>query len=270
MNFFQAILLGIIQGLTEFIPVSSSGHLVLSQYYFGIEATQDITFEVFLHLGSLLAVIIFFRKQIWDLIRSLFYWMPNLRNEAHRKNRAIIVYLIVATMATGIFYLIFNNILKGAYENPLLVSFMLLITGAMIFASDFIKTTSVPASNIGFLKSLFIGLAQGLAIFPGISRSGSTITAALFCGVKRKDAAHFSFLLSIPAILAANISEFSALMALDSRSLHMYLAGFVASFLAAYLVIAVLIRIIQAGSLKYFAYYVWLIALGSIFYILTH
>lgn len=270
MNVLQAIFLGIIQGLTEFIPVSSSGHLVLSQYYFGIGSSQDISFEVFLHLGSLLAVVIFFRKQIWDLICALFHWKQNIQNEIHRKNRAVIMYLILATFATGIFFLIFKGILKQSYENPLLVSFMLLITGAMIFASDYIKNTSVPISNIGILKSLFIGLIQGVAIIPGISRSGCTITASLFCGIKRKDAANFSFLLSIPAILAANVSELPALKALDPSVLNIYIAGFVASFIAAYLVIAILIRLIQAGSLKYFSFYLWLIGIASIAYILLH
>ncbi|MDD3103049.1 MAG: undecaprenyl-diphosphate phosphatase [Candidatus Cloacimonetes bacterium] len=268
MSFLQAIILGIVQGLTEFIPVSSSGHLVLAQHYFGIESVDNITVEVFMHLGTLLAVLIFFHKQIWELILSLFYWKPNLKNEVHRQNRSVIVYLIIATLVTGVFYLIFKDMLKQAYQSPLLVSFMLIITGAMIFASDFVKNTSIPASGTGFLKSAFIGLAQGLAIMPGISRSGATITASLLCGIKRKDAAHFSFLLSIPAILAANLSEFSALISLDTRVLGIYLAGFISSFVAGYLVIAVLIRLIQAGSLKYFAYYVWLVAITSITFIL--
>lgn len=266
MNFLQAIFFGIVQGLTEFIPVSSSGHLVLAKYYFGLEA--DLTFDIFMHLGTLLAVFIFFRKQIWELIHSLFCWKPTVENEPHRKNRVLIVYLLVATFVTGVFYLIFKDPLKQAFQSPLLVSFMLIITGALIFVSDFVKNTSTPSSSTGFLKSAFIGLAQGLSMIPGISRSGSTITAALFCGMKRKDAAHFSFLLSIPIILGANLVELPALLALDTTVLGIYLAGFVASFAAGYLVIAALIRLIQAGSLKYFAYYVWVLALFSIGHIL--
>ncbi|MCK9558015.1 MAG: undecaprenyl-diphosphate phosphatase [Candidatus Cloacimonetes bacterium] len=264
MNFLQTVLLGLVQGLTEFIPVSSSGHLVLAQHFLGIEAGGDISFEVFMHLGTLLAVFIFFHRQIWDLIISLFSWKSGLDGETHRKNRSIIAYLIIATLATGLFYLIFDDMLKGAYDKPLFVAIMLLITGILIFASDFVKNTSVPASNIGFIKSVLIGLAQGIAIIPGISRSGTTITAALFCGVKRKDAAYFSFMLSIPAILAANISEMGSLMALDMSILHLYITGFVVSFISGYLVIAFLIRLIQSGSLKYFAFYVWLVSAISI------
>ncbi|MCB5249317.1 MAG: undecaprenyl-diphosphate phosphatase [Candidatus Cloacimonadales bacterium] len=268
MNFFQAIFLGLIQGLTEFIPVSSSGHLVLAQHFLGIEGGGDISFEIFMHLGTLVAVIIFFHRQIWDLIMSLFSWKSGLDGENHRKNRSIIAYLIIATLATGFFYLIFGDLLKGAYDKPLFVAFMLLFTGILIFVSDFVKNTSTPSSNIGIIKSVLIGLAQGIAIIPGISRSGSTISASLFCGVKRKDAAHFSFLLSIPAILAANIGELESLMALDMSVLHIYLAGLVASFVSGYMVIAFLIRLIQSGSLKYFAYYVWLISLLAITLIL--
>jgi undecaprenyl-diphosphatase len=268
MTFLQSIFLGIIQGLTEFIPVSSSGHLVLAQYFFGIGGTEDITFEVFVHLGTLFAVLIFFFRQIKDLTISLFSWKPNLDAERHRNNRSMILYLVVATLATGAVYMLFKDFFKEAYGRPLLVSIMLLITGAMIFISDFIKDTPVPASNIGVFKSILIGIAQAFAIIPGISRSGSTITASLFCKVKRRDAAQYSFLLSIPAILAANVSEFSALMALESSQLAVYIAGFLASFISGYLVIAVLIRLIQSSSLKYFAYYVWALAGVSIFVIL--
>jgi len=268
MNILQAIFLGIVQGLTEFIPVSSSGHLVLAQHFFGMEAGADISFEIFMHLGTLLAVLIFFRMQLWDLLKSLFCWSPKLGGEVHRKNRSIILYLVIATLATGLMYILFKDRFEMAYQNPLFVAFMLLITGIMIFSSDFVKNTAVPASNIGVIKSVIIGLVQGLAILPGISRSGSTITASLFCNVKRKDAAHFSFLLSILAILAANLKEFNVLMNLDTGVIPQYIAGFIASFISGYLVIAILIRLIQGGNLKYFAYYVWFVGLAAIGYFL--
>jgi undecaprenyl-diphosphatase len=268
MSILQALFLGIVQGLTEFIPVSSSGHLVLAQYFFSINSGDNITFEVFVHLGTLFAVLIFFRKQIWELIMALFCWSPKLGGEAHRKNRSLILYILIATAATGLFYLIFKDILEGAYGNPVLVSMMLVITGLIIFFSDYAHNTAIPATNMGFIKSILIGLAQGFAILPGISRSGSTIGASLFCGIKRKDAAHFSFLLSIPAILAANVKEFPQIVTLESAMLHVYLVGFAASFISGYLVIALLIRLIQAGNLKYFAFYLWFIAAFSITFLL--
>lgn len=264
MSFFTAILLGILQGLTEFIPVSSSGHLVLAQHFLGIQGETNITFEVFLHLGTLVAVVLYFYKQVWELVISLFSWRRSLDGETHRKNRCLVSYIIIATLTTMLFYLLFSGALKAAYGSPLLVACMLAITGGLIFSSDYIRDPSVPASNMGVLKSVFIGLGQGLAIMPGISRSGTTIAVSLYSGIKRKDAAQFSFLLSIPAILGANVSEFSALKALDTSVLHVYLAGFFASFIVGYLVIAFLIRMIQAGQLKYFAFYCWFIASLSI------
>lgn len=264
MNFLHSILLGIIQGLTEFLPVSSSGHLVLFQHFLGLKESGDVAFEVFLHLGTLLAVLIYFRQMIWDLLGSLLRWKDSPQNQHHRYNRALIMYLILATLGTGIVYLAFGNLFESFYSKPLIVAFMLLVTGAIVFASDYVKGGSLPAVSMGALRAIIIGLVQGLAIIPGISRSGSTIGASLFVGLRRKDAASFSFLLSIPAILAANLKEFRVLAALDTAMLLKYLAGFVMAFGVAYLVISVLINMIQRGTLKYFAFYCWGLGLLSI------
>lgn len=264
MSLLSAIILGIIQGLTEFIPVSSSGHLVLAQTFWNVQSEQSITFEVFIHLGTLLAVVIYFHRQLWELIRSLFCWGRNLQSESNRQNRTLILYLIYATLTTGLFYLIFEDRLKSAYQNPMLVALLIGITGLVIFISDYVKNTSIPASNLGFFKAVIIGLAQGCAILPGISRSGSTIATSLFMGMRRKDIAHFSFILSIPAILGANVSEFSKLKSLDATELHVYIAGFIAAFISGYIVIAFLIRLIQTGQLKYFAFYCWFISSLSV------
>ncbi|MDD3536427.1 MAG: undecaprenyl-diphosphate phosphatase [Candidatus Cloacimonetes bacterium] len=267
MNFLQAIFLGLVQGLTEFIPVSSSGHLALVQHFFGIDTGQDLSFEIFLHLGTLLAVILYFRVLLWELIQSLFFWQPTIKNETHRHNRFSILYLVIATAATGILYLLFNRQFEAAYQNPVLVSIFLIITGTIILYSDFYKNNALPAANMGFMRALFIGLAQGLAILPGISRSGSTLSASIFCNIKRKDAAHFSFLLSIPAILAANVKEFKTILSLDTSLLPQYLAGFAVAFVSGYLVIAFLIRLIQGGKLKYFSIYLWVVGLASLSYL---
>lgn len=267
MNFLQAIFLGLVQGLTEFIPVSSSGHLVLVQHFFDIDTGQDISFEIFLHLGTLFAVILYFRVLLWELIQSLFFWQPSIKNETHRQNRFLILYLGIATFATGVIYLGFKSYFEAAYQSPLLVSLFLIITGILIFGSDFFKNNALPATNMGVLRALIIGLAQGLAILPGISRSGSTLSASVFCNIKRKDAAHFSFLLSIPAILAANVKELKTILSLDTSLLPQYLAGFAVAFVSGYLVIAFLIRLIQGGKLKYFAIYLWIVGLASLSYL---
>lgn len=264
MNFISAILLGLLQGLTEFIPVSSSGHLVLIQHFFKLGENQNITFEVFLHLGTLFAVLAYFRNTILDLLVSLFNWKNTVSREIHRKNRNLIAYLIVSTFLTGFVYLIFGDTFKRIYDMPGLVAGLLLATGAMVFLSDFFRDAGIPASNMGNLRAMLIGLGQGIAILPGISRSGTTLTFSLATGIKRQDAAHYSFLLSIPAILAANLSEFKVLASLDTRMIFIYLAGFVASFVSGYLVIAFLIRLIVGSRIKVFAIYCWVAGLISL------
>ncbi|HQM03892.1 MAG TPA: undecaprenyl-diphosphate phosphatase [Candidatus Cloacimonas sp.] len=264
MSFLQAILMGIIQGLTEFIPVSSSGHLVLVQHFFGIGDSENIVFELFMHLGTLLAVLVFFRKTLWELIQSLFSWGNTVNREQHRKNRTLVYYLIISTLATGIIYLLFGNYEEAVFKMPMLVAVFLLVTGLIVFVSDYFNDKGIPASNIGFLRSVLIGIGQGIAIMPGISRSGTTIACSLATGMKRKDAAQYSFLLSIPAILAGNFSQYKEFAKLESQQLLNYIAGFVCSFLAGYLVIAFLIRLIEVSRLKYFAFYCWIIGLFSI------
>jgi len=259
-----SILLGLLQGLTEFIPVSSSGHLVLIQHFFKQGDSQNIAFEVFLHLGTLFAVLVFFRATLRDLLISLFNWKNTVNREIHRKNRNLIAYLIISTFLTAIVYLIFGDTFERVYEMPGLVAGLLLATGAMVFISDYFHDSGIPASNMGNLRAMLIGLGQGMAILPGISRSGTTLTFSLATGLKREDAAHYSFLLSIPAILAANISEFKVLATLDTQLLSSYLAGFVTSFLSGYLVIAFLIRLIVSNRIKFFAFYCWAAGLISL------
>ncbi|MDD2228320.1 MAG: undecaprenyl-diphosphate phosphatase [Candidatus Cloacimonetes bacterium] len=264
MSFFQAIYLGIIQGLTEFIPVSSSGHLVLTQYFWGIGENSSIVFELFMHLGTLLAVVVYFRSMLWDLLKSLFSWKNTMNQENHRKNRNIVLYLFIATLGTGIVYSLFGASIKHVYDLPGVVAALLIVTGTIVFASDYLKDGGIPASSMGFWRSIIIGISQGFAILPGISRSGTTIAASLATGIKRRDAAHFSFLLSVPAILAANLSEYKSFMKLDASSLYSYLAGFVSAFVVGYFVISFLIRLIESSHLKYFAYYCWFIGVLSL------
>lgn len=268
MSFISAVLLGILQGLTEFLPVSSSGHLVLAQHFLGIQDSGNTLFEVFMHLGTLLAVLVFFRMRIWSLTVSLFSWKHTLRHQDHRRNRNIILYLFCATVATGLIYLLFGKIFEGLYSKPLIVSVMLLVTGMIVFVSDHLRSGDIPASNMGIPRSILIGLIQGIAIIPGISRSGSTITGSLLSGVRRQEAAEFSFLLSIPAILAANVVNLGLFKQLTWSEFGSYLGGFVAAFGVGYLVIGFLLELISQARLRYFAYYCWAIGAISIALIL--
>jgi len=267
MSFLQSIILGIIQGLTEFLPVSSSGHLVLAGHFFGLEERGDIVFEIFLHLGTALAVIVFYRKTLWELLKSLFIWKKTIDSQVHYHNRMMIIYILVATLATIGIYLPFNDILESLFSEPLIVAIMLSVTGVIVFSSDLIKDRAIPARSMGLMRSVFIGIGQGIAIIPGISRSGTTISFSLMTGIKRQDAAMFSFLLSLPAILGANIIEFKALAMLEKAMLMKYVSGFLCSFLVGYAVIAILIDLIRRSKLKYFAFYCWFVSIITVSYL---
>ncbi len=253
----KSLILGIIQGLTEFIPVSSSGHLVLANHFLRFEL-QDLTFEVMLHIGTLFSVLIYFRKDIYKLLNSLVKVSDN--SSEHVANRKILLYLAVATIVTGVIGVVFKDIVEGIFHNPLFSSLMLFVTGAIVFSSDFIKDRGIPSHNQGYWRSIVIGASQALALLPGISRSGSTITASLAVGIKRTQAARFSFLLSIPAILGAAILDMRKITSIDSSLYLGYLIGTIAAFISGYLVIALLLEMIKKRKLKYVAFYCWAVA----------
>ena len=258
----KSIIFGIIQGLTEFLPVSSSGHLVLSQHFLnkGVE-NSDLTFEVFLHLGSLLAVFIYFRKDIANLFLSIFKWD---KNENTVNNHKTILYLLIATFVTGIFGFTCKDFFESLFSNALLVAVFISVTGIILFISDKLSEGKLNTHDLGFKKSLLIGLGQTIAITPGISRSGTTIAFSLFTKMKREEAARFSFLLSIPAILGANIGEINSLLNLNKLAFINYSAGFLAAFISGYLVIGLLLSMIKKAKLKIFSYYCWTVSLISI------
>ncbi|MBT3756098.1 MAG: undecaprenyl-diphosphate phosphatase [Candidatus Cloacimonetes bacterium] len=258
MEIFKAVLLGIIQGLTEFLPISSSGHLVLAEHYLKFN-NPDISFEIILHLGSLFAVLLYFHKDISSLLKSLFLFKN--KETIHTRNRNTIFYLLVATTVTGILGLYFEEPLTKAFSSLYIPSFMLIITGFILYISDKIEPSGIKTYQLGVKKSILIGLVQAFAILPGISRSGTTITVGIFAGLDREEAARFSFILSIPAILGANIHKFSSILNLDRSLWVSYILGTFAAFISGYAVISFLITIVKKQKLKYFAIYCWLIAI---------
>lgn len=267
MELFKAIILGIIQGLTEFLPISSSGHLVLAEHYLNFN-NPDISFEIILHLGSLFAVLLYFRKDILSLIKSLILFKN--KELQHVKNRNTVFYIIVATTVTGILGLYFEDPLTKAFSSLYIPSFMLIITGFILYISDKIEPEGIKTHQLGIKKSILIGLAQAFAILPGISRSGTTITVGIFAGLDREEAARFSFILSVPAILGANILKFSSIINLDKSLWLAYFLGTVAAFTSGYLVISFLISVVKKQKLKYFAFYCWLIAIITLILYIKH
>jgi len=267
MTLFESILLGTIQGLTEFLPVSSSGHLVLGQHFLGINE-PGISFEIIVHLGSLLAVLLYFYKDIIALLSSLTKIFSSKKSYQDVNNIKIIVYLFVATFVTAIIGFTFKDNFEALYDIPWTVSIALFVTGLILYISDKIPNGNFNDYNIGWVKAIFIGIGQALAIIPGISRSGTTIAFSLFSRMKRENAAKFSFLLSIPAILGAALLDFKDMKANELATMGRYSAGAVAAFISGFLVIALLINLIQKKKLKYFSYYCWTLSLVSIFFIL--
>ncbi len=268
MNILQSLLLGIIQGLTEFLPISSSGHLVLGQHFLGINSI-DTSFEVFLHLGSLLAVILYFYKDIFELAQAFFPIKNEKFPERQVNNRKIVFYLIISTVVTGVIGFLFKDFFEEMFSKPVIVAGLLSVTGLIIFLSDTIRFDHIHTADMGFWRAIVIGLSQSMAILPGISRSGSTIATSLFIGVKRSEAARFSFLLSIPAILGAAVLNLDAFLQLDQSMLMSYSIGGLGAFVSGYLVISMLLNLIRKRKLKYFAYYCWLISLVSVILVLS-
>src|SRR3990167_5348724 len=234
MNSFWAIFLGILQGLTEFLPVSSSGHLAIAQSIIPDFSQPGILFDVVLHAGTLIAVVLFFRKKILKL-KTKYIW-----------------FLVLGTIPAGLVGYFFQNAIEGLFENIHIVGYALLLTGIMNLLTD---KMAIGKKTINTKSSLMIGLAQAFAIIPGISRSGSTIFAGTFSGLSKKNAAEFSFLLSIPAILGANILEIAKAPLDKSVNLTFYIVGFLSAFLAGFFAIGFVIKLLIRKRFKVFGIY---------------
>ena len=265
MGFIDSILLGLIQGLTEFLPVSSSGHLVIFEKLFDVEA-HNLVFEVLVHFGTLIAVIIYFRARLVLIVGSFLKSPFTLtgENETIRHTR-LGWFLILGTIPAAVIGLAFKDYIEIAFASPRWSAGMLLVTAVILILTKWAKDKN---GELNLPRVVIVGFAQALAIMPGISRSGSTIAAGMFSGLKKSEAAEFSFLLSIPAILGATIIEIPDFIAdLGNTSLIVnYLAGAVVAAVVGYLSIALLMNIIKKGKFFYFGLYCAIVGvLGIIF-----
>lgn len=259
MSLIEALILGIVQGVTEFLPVSSSGHLKLGQLLFGLEGLDKyIIFDLFCHLGTLAAVLLVYWRDILDILR-------------HRREQ--IVLIVLATLPLFPLVLILKP-LKDIIAQPQALGFFFLITATFLLAGERFakKAAECPKQGKTWRNSLVIGLAQALAVLPGVSRSGSTISTACLLGWDRKEAARFSFLISIPAIMGGTVLEMIQILKGDlppaDVSLAGYFLGFAAAFGFGYVALLYLLRLLQKGSLKGFAWYC--IALGTLTLAMTN
>lgn len=254
---FYHIILGIIQGITEFIPISSSGHLVIAQNLFGLKEPQ-IFFDVVLHLGTLFAVVAYFRKDLVNIIRSIF--------KPKTEHFRLMLLLVVGTIPTAVLGFLLKGYFKLLFSSPVFPSIFLIFTGIALFLTKFKRHTAKGIRKFSFLDAIIIGIAQTVAIAPGISRSGITISTGIFRGIDRKLCAKYSLLLSIPAILGALGSEIGEIKTLNSIDIMPILLGFITAFIVGYAAIAILIKFLEKGKFHLFSYYCLLIGVISLLY----
>jgi len=252
MTLIEAILLGIIQGLAEFLPVSSSGHLLVFHHLFGIQSDDNLTFLVVLNLGSLIPLLYIFRSDLILLVRQPF--------------QKLVYLLVIATLPIIAVTLLFEDFVVGLFQTTQFLAIGFLITGTMLILSDKINANKRSIKSLGYLDAVVVGVTQALAVFPGISRSGSTISASLLRGLTREDAAKFSFLMSIPTAIGAMafrvLRMFTGDIVVADLSVVNLLAGFVAAAISGYLSINFMMRLIKTAKLKYFAlFYVFGLAI---------
>lgn len=281
MTFLQGVLLGILQGVAEFLPISSSGHLQLAQTLFGLEEVP-LLYDVFLHLATLFAVCIFFWKKIWNLLKCFGRWIARKpRNEADndardllsgsdQAGRKTIIAIIITTAITGVMGIVTSKLIP---ELPIKVTCCgFLVTSVLLIVSTILEKRQTTentnqAQGISIIQSIVIGIMQGFGTLPGISRSGSTIAGALFSKVNRSVAGEYSFIVSIPAILGAFILELKDLGEVSqSIGAGPVIGGCIAAFAVGYGALALLMKLIKKGKLGWFAAYLIPLGIFGLFY----
>lgn len=267
MSIIQGILLGILQGVAEFLPISSSGHLQVAQNLFGL-GEVPLLFDVFLHLATLFAVCLFFWRKIWKLIKALGSWIARKEpTEEDLADRKMIIAIILSTIVTGVLGVVTSKLIPEMSIKVTCAGF--LVTSLLLIVSAKLEKKNTDGNTTVTKKqSLFIGFMQGIGTLPGISRSGSTIAASLLCGVDRSVAGDYSFIISIPAILGAFVLELKDLGEVsETIGAAPIIAGCAAAFAVGYISLTLLMKMIRKGKLQWFAaYLIPLGILGMIFF----
>ena len=258
MNVLQALLLGLIQGITEFLPVSSSGHLEIGHHLLGVRTENNLFFDVVVHVATVLSTIVVFRKDIFELLKGLFSFKWN-------EQTIFVAKLVFSSIPVLVLGLFFKNEIEQLFTgNMLLVGSMLIFTALLLSLTHFVHSND---GKITFLKALFIGIAQAVAVIPGISRSGSTIATGLLLKNKKEDVARFSFLMVLIPILGAAILDISNGKAVSENSIEVLplVIGFLSAFISGLIACSWMIKIVKRGKLIYFAVYCLVIGVIAIF-----
>lgn len=269
MDLLQSFFLGLLQGLTEFLPVSSSGHLALARALLGRNLEPGITFEIVVHFGSFCSIIVYYRKLIGEIISDL---LKSLSPGGIKEGRAAtdpntrLVFIILLSMIPAMIVgFTLRDTIESIFLNPFFISCMLIVTGFLLFSTRFVTNPDKPVTTG---RGLMMGIAQALAILPGISRSGSTISVGLFSGIDREHVANFSFLMVLPVLAGAMLLEIIEITryGIESAAMMSLLIGFLTSFISGYIALTYLIILLKREKFHYFAYYCWAIGIAGVLY----
>lgn len=278
MSLIQSIILGLVQGLSEFLPISSSGHLAVLQYFMGIDADNVLVFTVMLHFGTLIAIFVAYWGDIVALVKELVATLKDIftgkglqmnKNETRRLG----VMIVISTIPTALIGLLFNDFFESLYSNMAAIGIGLLITGTCLCYAEKRGGGEKGVAEMRIRDAIAIGLCQGVAICPGISRSGSTMVGGLVSKFNRPHAVRYAFLISIPSVLGAFIMELpkalGAVSTTGNASIGVLIAGVVIAAVSGYLAIRVMINAVINKKLMYFAYYTWIVGAALVIYTLV-
>ncbi|MDR1722066.1 MAG: undecaprenyl-diphosphate phosphatase [Methanobrevibacter sp.] len=272
MDIIQGIIVGIVQGLTEFLPISSSAHLMFIQHILGI-STDNLAFDVLLHLATLIAVVAYYFKDVIGMIKAFVLsivdifkgnFIEGIKEDDYKK---LAWFVIIGTIPAGIVGVVFDKQIEAAFTNLAIPAFFLLITGVLLYTSQRVNVGNKNIKETGLKETILVGISQALAILPGLSRSGTTISTGLFLGFNKEFAAKFSFLLSIPAIVGAAVVQLDDFTTSLDANLYVYVFGFLAALISGYLAISLLLKLIKEKSLDFFAFYCWIVGAAILIFL---
>ncbi len=253
ISYLKSIIYGIVQGITEFLPVSSSGHLVLLHRFVPFNFDNELAFDVFLHLATIIAVVFYFRQEIYQLIKS---WLVSFSGKSDKYSKLAWL-IILATIPAGVVGYLFDEFIENTFRSTLIVVYMLAVVALLFFIGEKFSVKKNSIYDLSWVAVLAIGISQVLAFIPGVSRSGITIIAGLAIGLKRKSAASFSFLLSVPIILGASAKKIPSLSDINilSNDFLLLLVAFFSALIFGFFSIKYFLKYLEKRSLNVFAWY---------------